>query len=279
MIELVSDNPNPNPDRERLKSDLEDTLRDLAANILRICATGGRPGDIFPQAHKFVEAYSAYLQNIGAYDDNDIVRHALWINKEVDANPLYPSYLADNITLEERHKRRRQSDVAEAEEHMIIGALRVAAARLRPNATQEHKGHYGMLEAARQREEAIKDKYDPKKEAKMVSGGPTWTGHRQVIKPQEPKPPKPKSWKQKLQEKEEDEGKRLTLALALQAAEKSMKAFMKRQRRPDGSRPSFYELRETDPEPVRLEFAELQKEVEKAKAELDHFDQNGEQRR
>ena len=69
------------------------------------------------------------------------------------------------------------------------------------------------------------------------------------------------------------------MALALRAAEKSMKAFMKRQRRPDGSRPSFYELRETEPEPVRLEFAVLQKEVEKAKAELDHFDQNGQPRR
>ena len=129
-----------------------------------------------------------------------------------------PSYFADNITLEERHDRRRAQRIAEAEEHIIKSALRMAAARLTENATQKYKSYHEMFEAMRKREEASNEKFDLKKETKMAQ--PSW-GKPQVIIPQEPKPPKSKSSKQKLQEKEEDEGKRLTLALALQAAEKS----------------------------------------------------------
>jgi hypothetical protein len=275
MIELVSDNPDPNRERERAKRHLDYTLRDLAANIMRVCAGAGRPENIPGQVVELSGALQgAYREKISAIEINTgVIPHALRVHE----NPLYPSYLEDNITLEERHRRRRVRGIAEAEEHIIKGALRVAAARLTENATQKSKSYDEMFEAMRKREEASNEKFDTKKEAKMTAS--PW-GKPQAIIPQEPNPiPAAPQLRSPARETREDQARRLDLALALRAAETRMKAFAKRQRRPDGSRPSLYELRETEPEPVRLEFAELQKEVEKAKAELDHFDQTGEQRR
>jgi hypothetical protein len=276
MIE--SDNPNPNSVREWPKNHLDYTLRDLAANMMRVCAGAGRPEFIPGQVAELLEALQkGYRENISAYEMNTtVIPHALSVHEAPFAGP---SYFEDNITLEERHRRRRDSYVAQAEEHIIKNALRLAAARLLGNGTERYKADRGMFDAIREREKASNEKFNPKEEAKMVSGGLMLSEHRQIIKPSEPKPTKPKTWKQKLQEEEEDDLKRLTLVLASQAAEKSMKAFMKRQRRPDGSRPSFYELRETEPELVRLEYAELRKKIDEARAELDRFDETAKQRR
>ena len=167
MIELVSDNPDPNRERERAKRHLDYLLRDLAANIMRVCAGAGRPENIPGQ---LVELPRGPTRGISRKDQRvrkeyGRIPNALGVQRLRPG----PNYFADNITLEERHDRRRAQRIAEAEEHIIKSALRMAAARLTENATQKYKSYHEMFEAMRKREEPVTRNLTSKKKMKWLS--------------------------------------------------------------------------------------------------------------
>lgn len=109
-------------------------LRELTANLLRVVAGAGKPHQVLQDAANFVHAFVDYHPHMSFHERVDGASEILAVREEHRGFDDWKSY--------------------EAEEDIIVGALRIAASRLLGQRTQEAAGETKMRDGIRYREEA-----------------------------------------------------------------------------------------------------------------------------
>jgi hypothetical protein len=108
--------------RERAAAHVRWALRDLAANVLRVIRGAGKPHEIGQQAQVLLETFGSYREATGTFPSHDDVSSLLSVERDLDN-------FSGNSALR-----------AEAQELVLRSALRVIAARLLDQRTQESVG-------------------------------------------------------------------------------------------------------------------------------------------
>jgi hypothetical protein len=144
-------------DAERAAEALNDAARELAANVLRVIAGAGKNHILIEQTIALLEAYRELQPYSGtaAYPYSPIAPMAEGLT-DLDWRKKNPAY-ADSIAEEDR-RRWREDGTEEgrlAEEEAVRAVLRLVAARLVRQPTQESKSHtqfiYALLDLKRAR--------------------------------------------------------------------------------------------------------------------------------
>ena len=128
-MRIVSETSAAELARRRALEDVDEALKELAANIMRVSRGAGKPYDLGKQAQSLVVAMIAYKDAVGYYPSSE----------ELTA-PLAHGY--DEERLDRMSDDHRAT--AYAEEAMVRGALQIAASRLLGQRTQESAGHSEM---------------------------------------------------------------------------------------------------------------------------------------
>jgi hypothetical protein len=118
---------------------VEDVLRNLAANILRVVRGAGKSWEIPGQAQEFADALAAYKAAVGHLPPSEDLDRMLSISR--DASRL--ERMEDEVR-----------DKVEAQETIIGGALRIVAARLLDQHLQVAAGEKEFHDGLRYLEEA-----------------------------------------------------------------------------------------------------------------------------
>ena len=142
-------------DAERAAEALNYAARDLAANLLRIIAGAGKQHAVIDEAIALLKAYRELQPYSGsAYPYSPVAPIAKGLT-DLDwrkNNPSFPDYR------NEESLRRWHEDGTEeillAEEEAFRASLRVVAARLVRQSTQEHTSHHQFAHALRDLERA-----------------------------------------------------------------------------------------------------------------------------
>jgi hypothetical protein len=124
-MRIVVENSLADVSRNRAVGDLDWTLRDLAANLLRVAGGAGAPAEIPAQAYALVEALEQYRQAFGNFPPGDEVAHGLATDPYL--GPGHPPV------------QQRLEDMR-AEQAVLRSAVEVAAARLLMEAGKEAAG-------------------------------------------------------------------------------------------------------------------------------------------
>jgi hypothetical protein len=109
-------------------------LRELTANLLRVVAGAGKPHRVLEDAANFVHAFVDYHPHMSFHERVDGASKILSVREE--------------------HRGFDDWKIYDAEEDIIVGALRIAASRLLGQRTQEAAGKTIMDDGFRWREEA-----------------------------------------------------------------------------------------------------------------------------
>jgi hypothetical protein len=136
-------------DAERAAEALNDAVRELAANVLRVIAGAGKNHTLIEQTIALLEAYRELQPYAGtvAYPYSPIVPMAEGLT-DLDWRKKNPAY-ADSITEEDLRRWREDGteDLRLAEEAAVRAALRLVAARLARQPTQETMSDHQFKEA------------------------------------------------------------------------------------------------------------------------------------
>jgi hypothetical protein len=139
-MRIVSENSEAVIARNTATADVDNSLRELTANLLRAARGAGRAWKIGRQAQALIDSLIKYRQVVGAYPSTDEIIDALEIWRNQD----------DLKNLSDEHYEQ-----ASAEQAVIRGALRIVAARLLDQRLQGAAGEsemyrgLGRLEAIR----------------------------------------------------------------------------------------------------------------------------------
>jgi hypothetical protein len=143
-------------DAERAAEALNDAARYLAANLLRIIAGAGKQHTLIEEAMALLKAYDTLQPYSGsaAYPYSPIAAIAEGLT-DLDWRKKNPVY-ADSITEEDLRRWREDGteDIRLAEEAAVRAALRLVAARLVRQPTQETRAHHQFRHALRELERA-----------------------------------------------------------------------------------------------------------------------------
>jgi hypothetical protein len=110
---------------------VEDSLRTLAANILRTIRGAGSPHAILPQAQALIEAALSHREQTGQFPASEDIGKALDIDTPDDKLDQMSPETEASVTARER---------------MIHGALQIAASRLLEQRPQEAAGDTELRE-------------------------------------------------------------------------------------------------------------------------------------
>lgn len=116
--------------RQRALIGLEQSLRELAGNLVRVSIEAGEPSLITPQALTFIGAVMAFREELGEFPTPEHFVEALAL-----ANPEAVAQI------EQTQLEREQT---QAERLIVEGALRMAASRLLGDTLQESVGKYDV---------------------------------------------------------------------------------------------------------------------------------------
>ena len=141
-VELVSQNSAESIARHEAATVAAATLREMAANVLRVVRGAGQPYALAQQAPAFVAALAEYRGNVG------------FTPIPIEAGSILS--FRENLPpgIQETDDQRTE---ASAEDQMVRGALQIAASRLLGQRTHEYAGHQELrggfyeLEALRAR--------------------------------------------------------------------------------------------------------------------------------
>ena len=117
------------------------TLRDLAANLLRVTRGAGRPYELANQAVAFVNACVAFREATGAYPMADEIAAALDLNDE-------PEWI--------RELEGTERALYDAKYVIIRGALQIVASEFLGQRTQVAAGSHELADGIRDHQAAIK---------------------------------------------------------------------------------------------------------------------------
>lgn len=118
-------------ERERLTQNLEWRLRELTANLLRVCRGAGKPYEIGPQANALVAAFMAFFEATGQFPDNYHLTNMLHRPSALESfreKGLDPTKYRGYLTREE------------AKQTIVRGALQMVASDLLGQTTQIRRG-------------------------------------------------------------------------------------------------------------------------------------------
>jgi hypothetical protein len=116
--------------RPRALVGVEQSLRELAGNLVRVSIEAGEPSLITPQALTFIGAVMAFREELGELP-----------TPEEFAEALALATLGAAAQIEQTQLDREQT---QAERLIVEGALRMAASRLLGDTLQESIGKYGV---------------------------------------------------------------------------------------------------------------------------------------
>jgi hypothetical protein len=176
MVELVVNNASPRPDYTWVRSNVERALRQLSANLIRITRGAGAPHMLAEQARDLLDAFQEHRDKIGHWPTSAAIHEALEVGQEYRLNENH-----DLFSDEERFNDERRVTLHHAEETIISGALRIAAARqIGGSPLQLTKGRDEMLKGVRARDEALASRFNPKKAAKQRAEDQRWKSRRKT---------------------------------------------------------------------------------------------------
>jgi hypothetical protein len=145
-MHIVSENSKVDIARERAEWQVDASLRNLAANILRVIRGAGRPWEIPEQAQSYINALVDYQAATGHLPLSASAENSLSID-------------LDQERLGDAEDEYRQK--VEARETIIGGALRIAAARILDQRLQVTAGERELSDGLRyldQAREALRKK-------------------------------------------------------------------------------------------------------------------------
>ncbi len=159
-LRLASENSQHEVEREWARQKVEQALRELAANIIRVVRGAGRSHEIGDQCIEFLNSLREYRDQVGQWPTSWEFERALSIRR---------SYDTDSSDWERRHY----------EEDVVRGALQVAASRLVGQLTQESRGRSDMSDGIRELER-LREEYRKQRAADERA-------RRRAAKPNRPK--------------------------------------------------------------------------------------------
>jgi hypothetical protein len=125
------DDPDADLGRRKAEAGVAQALRELAANLIRIVRGAGNPDDLMRQALAFIQTVADHKERLGAYPAGHMIADALDIARD---QALLARLDAGQVGR------------TEAEEHIIQGALQIAAARLLGQKAHESRAYNKMLD-------------------------------------------------------------------------------------------------------------------------------------
>jgi len=127
-MKIVSERSERELAEERAKRLIEEPLRQLASNILRVIRGAGKAWQIASEAAAVLEAFEEYRSIVGRYPSEYEIHEVISMRHEAASSP-----------------RDNESDWSDAIDDMIAGGLQMAASRLAGQLTQERAGQNEMF--------------------------------------------------------------------------------------------------------------------------------------
>jgi hypothetical protein len=129
-MRIVNENPDADLARERATRQVDWTLRDLTANLMRVTRGAGKPYEIGRQAQDFIAALIDYRDAVGHFPPSAELASLLTVERD-------PEVMA----------RMNDDNLAQiyAEQEIIRGSLQIVASRLVGQSKQETAGSHEML--------------------------------------------------------------------------------------------------------------------------------------
>jgi hypothetical protein len=128
-MRIDSENSEVEIARRHALRQVEQTLRELTANLIRVTRGAGKPYEIEAQAQSFLAALADYNETTGKFPSNYELANALTLERYVERIGRMPGW----YRLERDAKRE-----------VICGSLQIAASRLLDQRTQERAGEHEM---------------------------------------------------------------------------------------------------------------------------------------
>lgn len=132
-MRVVSENSAQDIAKRRADDELRWSLRELAANMMRVVRGTGKPHEIGSQIFGLTEAFQAYKNVAGTWPSSDLIGEALELAYRFEHLP----------------DRADRDPFYRAEHEVMRASLQVAASRLMRQSTQETRGRSDMHDAMR----------------------------------------------------------------------------------------------------------------------------------
>lgn len=157
-LRIVSENDREDIDSAAAMCQVEATLRELAANIIRVVRGAGKPCNIMNQCTDFVNAVDRYHDQAGVWPSDWDINQALSIHRELSLAEIDIDWEREAIY-----------------EAAMRGSLQVAASRLAGQRVQEQRAESQVLDAVKglmqHREKAQKHHMESQKKTGQPASG------------------------------------------------------------------------------------------------------------